>query len=88
VAWHNGEWVDAYDLPSEVKDWCPQCDPDGIPDPWMLRLCGLHIPPLRGPEDERVNTQDGTYWSRGSAESGGESNAAFCEFIHRKDRSK
>lgn len=84
MAWYNGEWIDSTyaDQTIEIKDWCPQCDPDGIPEPYTLRLCALHVPSLEGSADATARGQDGAYWSSGSLDAGGETNTRWCKLLH------
>lgn len=86
MAWtKEGEWYDNYgETFTEVKDWCPDCDPTGIPEPCTLKPCALHQPSVEGSADLQARGQDGAYWQSGSADAGGESNARWCEVLHRR----
>lgn len=83
MAWYNGEWVDTMaDHSLVVKDWCPQCDPDGVPEPYTLRLCGLHVPSLDGTADATARGEDGAYWQSGSSDVEAQTNARWCQLLH------
>jgi hypothetical protein len=83
MGWYQGEWVEDGHTLLEVKDWCPQCDPDGIPEPYTLRVCAIHLPDVTGSADVQARGADGAYWSSGHAEAGGEANAEWCRILHR-----
>ena len=62
--------------------YCPTCYPERDPLTEILevRYCGTHQPELGGAADGQVKTQ--SYMS-GSAEAGGEDNAAWGHLVHR-----
>jgi hypothetical protein len=70
------------DSPVITRVYCPGCEPsaDPIKEALELRYCDSHTPKRDGADDDRVVAQ--TYLS-GSAEAGGEENAAWCARIHR-----
>jgi hypothetical protein len=82
MAWYKGEWVETNADQIDVHSWCPECAPDGVPEPWTLAPCALHLPSVDGSADIRARGVDGAYWSSGSSEAGGESNAAWCKVLH------
>jgi hypothetical protein len=77
----QGEWIDDGSGYVSVAEWCPRCAPDGIPEPWTMRLCNLHTPRLEGSADLCVRSD--TFLS-GTAEAGGPENRAFCDFLRSK----
>lgn len=84
MGWFNGEWYDDGSTYVSVQTWCPQCEPEGIPEPYTLTVCAVHYPTLEGSADAQARGQDGAYWSSGSAEAGGETNSRWCKAIHRQ----
>ena len=84
MAWYKGEWVETNADQIEVRDWCPDCQPEGVAEPWVLKLCGLHTPSVEGSADIRARGADGAYWSSGSAEAGGQSNSEWCRMLHNR----
>jgi len=83
MGWFNGEWYDDGATFVSVADWCPECAPEGVPEPYTLRLCPAHTPDISGSADVQARGSDGSYWASGSAEAGGESNSAWCQILHR-----
>lgn len=84
MGWSNGEWYDDGATFVHVRDWCPECDPEGVPEPYTLRLCGAHTPSVDGADDVTARGQSGAYWSSGAADVDGVSNAEWCRMIHRQ----
>ncbi len=84
MGWFNGEWYDDGATFVHVRDWCPACDPDGVPDPWTLKPCGLHTPTVDGSADETAKGISGSFWMSGSADVEAVSNSAWCRMIHRQ----
>ena len=79
----EGEWYDGYgESGMSIADWCPTCDPAGIPEPYMLKPCALHTPSVEGSADVQARGQNGSYWQSGSADAGGETNAKWCKLLH------
>jgi hypothetical protein len=77
----QGEWLDDGAEYVHVIEWCPMCQPDGVPEPWTPKYCGLHYVRFEGDCDAGVN--EGAFLS-GSAEAGGMENSTFCDLLHRK----
>lgn len=77
----QGEWVDDGSEYVHVREWCRECEPDGIPEPWTPHLCGLHWPDHSGDADIHVRAD--TFLS-GTAEAGGLENRTFCELFRPK----
>jgi hypothetical protein len=82
MSWYQGEWVETSADYVEVHSWCPQCQPEGVPEPYTLTVCAIHYPTLEGSADVQARGEDGAYWSSGAVEAGGESNSAWCRMIH------
>jgi hypothetical protein len=80
VGWFNGEWYEDGSTTLDVKDWCPTCDPDGIPEPYTLKPCGLHTPSVEGSADSKAGTG---FWMSGSVDADGLANAKWCRLLHR-----
>ena len=84
MSWLNGEWYENGYVTVTVTEWCPQCAPDGVPEPWTYRLCPLHVPHTEGSADALAKGPSGeNYWASGTSEAEGETNAAFCRILHR-----
>ena len=81
----EGEWYDSYggDPGVNVRDWCPSCDPDGVPEPYMLRPCSLHQPSVEGSADKEATGISGSFWLSGSMDPEGTTNAKWCNILHR-----
>jgi hypothetical protein len=79
----EGEWVEDNSDYVVVRDWCVACEPDGVPEPWTPKPCGIHWPKHDGDADTQVRS--GEFLS-GSAEAGGAENRAFCELLRRNTR--
>lgn len=84
MAWFNGEWYESIADTIQVHDWCPECAPDGIPEPYTLRLCPIHTPSTDGLDDVTARGENGAFYASGTSESGGESNAQWCAILHRR----
>lgn len=85
MGWYNGEWIDSYygdGVEIQVKEWCPECSPDGIPEPYTLKLCAVHLPSLEGSADVTARGQDGSYWQSGSADVEASTNSRWCQLLH------
>jgi hypothetical protein len=83
MGWFNGEWYDdGAGSAVYVRDWCPDCAPDGVPEPWVLRTCVEHTPEVTGSADVQARGENGAYWSSGHSEAGGSSNVEWCRIIH------
>lgn len=70
------------DSPVIARAFCPRCEPEADQTTEILdtRWCETHAPRRDGLDDEAVIY--GNYLS-GSAESGGDENRAWCDFLHR-----
>jgi hypothetical protein len=84
MAWHNGEWYDTLEDVVLVRDWCPTCDPDGVPGLYTMKFCILHWPRTEGTADAEAQGTSGSYWSSGSCDAEGETNARWCQLLHRQ----
>lgn len=64
-----------------TRPYCPDCEPEADPTKDMLILfwCHRHQPSNDGEADAAVRFEGTT-----NNEAGGESNAAWCAFIHAK----
>ena len=86
MTWVNGEWYDTYADSPSVKEWCPECAPDGVPEPYTLRLCSHHQGPLTGTADKMASGDGSSFWASGAGEGvGSEGNTAWCAFLHRRN---
>ena len=82
MGWFNGEWYEDGSTNLDIKDWCPECDPAGIPEPYVLRLCPAHVPSLDGSADVTARGQSGAFWASGSSDVEASTNARWCELLH------
>ena len=80
MSWRDGEWIDDGSDFMEIRDWCPECDPEGVNGPWNMRYCNLHYPSRDGACDVGV---DQSNFLSGSGEAGGFENSTFCQLFHR-----
>lgn len=83
MAWSHGEWYDTAEDQQFVREWCPECDPAGVPEPYTLHLCGEHTPSLDGSADVEARGESGSFWMSGSADTDAGTNAEFCKLLHR-----
>jgi hypothetical protein len=83
VSWYNGEWVETADDVLIIRDWCPTCDPHGVPDPYTLKPCGLHTPSVDGDADEQARGGGDSFWLSGSTDVDGRVNSKWCRLFHR-----
>lgn len=79
----QGEYVDDNSDYGLVREWCPTCEPEGIPEPWTPKYCGLHWVKFDGAADACVR-EDG--FLSGTAEAGGVENRAFCDLVRSSAR--
>ena len=78
MPWINDMWFEEGAV--YVRDWCPECTPDGVPEPWSLRRCPDHGGDH--PKGDLDSTFTESFWLSGAAEAGGADNSAFCKLIH------
>ena len=75
----QGDWIDDGAEFVVVREWCPQCTPEGVSEPWIHQPCTLHTPSTHGAVDHVVNQ---SIYLSGTSEAGGEGNTQFCRLIH------
>ena len=78
----QGDWIDDGAEYVQVRDWCIACEPDGVPEPWTPKPCGLHWPEFTGDADAHVRSDA---FMSGSAEAGGIENRTFCALFRPSD---
>jgi hypothetical protein len=68
------------DTPSVTREACPVCEPEYDPRALLeLRFCHRHEPDRAGIDEIRWETD-----ALENGDAGGDSNRAFCDFVHRK----